>query len=245
VAIREFHDVIASTQTRALELARAGAPAGTRVVAERQTHGYGRLDHRWESPAGGLYLSLLVPAGPEPPTVLPLAIGAQLGDHLAARWSVRTHLKWPNDLLVADDGGRMRKLSGILVDLVGTPAEGRVAVAGIGVNVRRPSEGFPADLATPAAALEELVRPIPAVREVEEIAVDAALRAAAELVTPAGRDRVLARCRARLYGVGRRATVDGSPSGIIRGLEDDGALRLDRDGAPMTIRAGDLRVAEP
>jgi BirA family transcriptional regulator, biotin operon repressor / biotin---[acetyl-CoA-carboxylase] ligase len=243
--LREFHEVLPSTQRRALELARAGAVYGTRVVAARQTRGHGRLDHRWASPAGGLYLSVLLPVGSEPSTLLPLAIGAQLAEDLDARWSIGTRLKWPNDLLVVRGPASVRKLSGILVDTVERPGEGRVAVAGIGVNVRR----LPADVATkvgaPTVALEELVSRVPAVREVEEVAVEAALRASRDIREPAGRAAVLARCGARLYGVGRRAEVDGVAAGIIRGLAADGALRLDHEGQPMTIRAGDLRVLDP
>ncbi len=213
-------------------------------MAARQTRGYGRLDHRWASPPGGLYLSVLLPAGPEPSTLLPLAIGAELAEALDARWPIGARLKWPNDLLVVRDRS-VGKLSGILVDTVERSPDGRVAVAGIGVNVRRPTEGFPSDLALPAVALEELIPRIPSVREVEDLAVDAAERAAREIRDPTARAAVLERCGARLYGVGRPVDVDGVPSGILRGLEADGALRLDRDGEPMTIRAGDLRVREP
>jgi BirA family transcriptional regulator, biotin operon repressor / biotin---[acetyl-CoA-carboxylase] ligase len=203
------------------------------------------MDHRWESPLGGLYLSLLLPVDPVPPTLLPLAIGARLADRLAERWSVPARLKWPNDVLVVREGEPVRKLSGILVDSVGAPGGLRVAVAGIGVNVRAPPDGFPDGLATPPVTLGELVRPVPAVREVEDLVVDAAERAAADLTSSEGPREVLDRVRARLYGVGRRVTVDGVPLGAIRGIDEDGALVLEADGGPMTIRAGDLRVLEP
>ena len=50
-----------STNVRLKELAEAGAPHGTVVIAEEQTGGKGRKGRRFESPAGaGLYFSLLL-----------------------------------------------------------------------------------------------------------------------------------------------------------------------------------------
>jgi BirA family transcriptional regulator, biotin operon repressor / biotin---[acetyl-CoA-carboxylase] ligase len=48
----EVHEALASTQQRARDLARAGTPHGTLVVAEVQTGGRGRLGRWWGSPKG-------------------------------------------------------------------------------------------------------------------------------------------------------------------------------------------------
>ncbi|MBI4597349.1 MAG: biotin--[acetyl-CoA-carboxylase] ligase [Candidatus Omnitrophica bacterium] len=45
---------------RAAELARAGAAEGTLVWARRQTKGRGRHGRVWESPAGGIYCSIIL-----------------------------------------------------------------------------------------------------------------------------------------------------------------------------------------
>lgn len=51
----------ASTMDAAHRLARAGAPEGTLVVAESQTHGRGRAGRSWVSPPGqGIYGSLIL-----------------------------------------------------------------------------------------------------------------------------------------------------------------------------------------
>ena len=50
-----------STNTRGMQLALEGAPTGTVVLADRQTHGNGRLGRSFASPAGqGVYLSYLL-----------------------------------------------------------------------------------------------------------------------------------------------------------------------------------------
>ena len=60
LAAVEWHAAIGSTSDRLKELARAGAPEWTVVLAERQTGGRGREGRAWASPPGGLYLSVLL-----------------------------------------------------------------------------------------------------------------------------------------------------------------------------------------
>ena len=102
-----------STQDAARDL-----PAGTVVVADRQTAGRGRLGRRWEAPSGtALLASFVLPARP----LASLAAGVAAADCCGE--AVR--LKWPNDLLL--DG---RKLGGILVE-----RRGERCLVGIGINL--------------------------------------------------------------------------------------------------------------
>ena len=139
----ELHQEIGSTQVRARELAREGAPHGTLVVSEVQTGGRGRLGRRWGSPAGGLWMSLVL--RPDVPAEVAARItqAAAVGVAKAIReLGVEARIKWPNDLLV--DG---RKICGILAESsvgnvpvaakkVGTGEGRRVdfVVLGVGLN---------------------------------------------------------------------------------------------------------------
>jgi BirA family transcriptional regulator, biotin operon repressor / biotin---[acetyl-CoA-carboxylase] ligase len=108
----EVHQEISSTQERARELAREGAPHGTLVVSKVQTGGRGRLGRRWGSPAGGLWMSLVL--RPDVPARVAARItqAAAVGVAKALReLGVEARIKWPNDLLV---GGR--KVCGILAE---------------------------------------------------------------------------------------------------------------------------------
>lgn len=241
---RELYATIPSTQDRAIELARAGAPEGTRIVARTQSAGRGRMDHIWESPPGGLYLSVIARAPETHRSMVSLAIGASLREALAHRFGIRAALKWPNDLLVATPGAPPRKLSGILIDEVASPALGTAEVAGIGVNVALDRERLSAPLRATTASLGDFIDPPPPLEEVEEVVVGATLRAVRQLDRPEGAESTLALCRAILYGVGHRAWVDGVPSGIIQGIGEQGELFVSRGSAQFTIRAGDLRVEE-
>ncbi|MGA8303124.1 MAG: biotin--[acetyl-CoA-carboxylase] ligase [Thermoplasmata archaeon] len=241
---REFHSEISSTQDRAIECARSGAPDGTRVVALRQTHGRGRLDHEWASPPGGLYLSILLRTPAEHVTLLPLALGAELAHELHGQWGVPFAVRWPNDVLVTLPPSPARKVAGILVDRVESPGSGSVAVAGIGVNVTTDRTEFSPELRDRAVSLAEVATPPPTVDAVETIVVRSALRAAIGLRGPGGVEATRRLCRRWLYGVGRRASVDGRPAGTIAGLGDDGELLLDQGSERVAIRAGEVRVDE-
>lgn len=239
----ETHEVLGSTQERAADLARRGAPDFTVVSARRQTAGIGRLDHAWESPTGGLYCSVIAPSPPTPPTLFPLAVGEELSRRLAARWAVRARIKWPNDLWVAEPGSLPGKLAGILVDRVETPIGPRL-VAGIGVNVRSRRADFPVGLRGAVVTLAELLPEPPTIEAVCDEAVASVRAATRSLATPDGCARVVAGCRRSLFGVGRPALVDGRPLGLIRSVAEDGALTLADGPAEVRVYAGHLTVLE-
>jgi BirA family biotin operon repressor/biotin-[acetyl-CoA-carboxylase] ligase len=108
----EVREEVGSTQRRARELARAGAPHGTLVVSEVQTGGRGRLGRRWGSPEGGLWMSLVLRPGISTRLAARVTQTAAVGVAKALReMGAEAEIKWPNDLLV--DG---RKICGILAE---------------------------------------------------------------------------------------------------------------------------------
>lgn len=130
----ELHEEIGSTQERARELARAGAPHGTLVVSRVQTGGRGRLGRRWGSPAGGLWMSLVLRPGISTEVAARITQAAAVGVAKALQEiGVEVRIKWPNDLLV--DG---RKICGIL-------AEASVESVPVAAKKVEPGEGRPVD----------------------------------------------------------------------------------------------------
>lgn len=239
VSLRRYFEEIPSTQAEALRLAREGSPAGTFVVAGRQTSGKGRSTHGWSSPVGGLYLSAILAVPSARPGLVPLAVGERLRQHFEESYGVRSRLKWPNDLLVpSPGGGPAQKLAGILLDRVD---DGRVVV-GVGVNVASRRDDFPPELRDRIAILRELTSYPPEVPQVEGEVVEV-LHATLELLeSDAGRQAVLAACRRSLYGRGHAARVDGEPVGIIRDVGEEGELQVVGARGPRAVWAGDLTV---
>jgi BirA family transcriptional regulator, biotin operon repressor / biotin---[acetyl-CoA-carboxylase] ligase len=133
----DVHEALGSTQTRARELALAGTPDGTLVVAEVQTGGRGRLGRSWGSPQGGLWMSLVL--RPRFDTSLAARITQTAAVGVAkALWEigVEARIKWPNDLLVSG-----KKICGILAESSAEnatgPTRGRrldYVILGVGMN---------------------------------------------------------------------------------------------------------------
>ncbi len=244
MSLRQFYVSLPSTQLRARELVTEGCPDGTWVVAGIQTAGLGRLDHRWASPPGGLYLSRVGPDLPDAGSLIPLAFGAGLHDLLQEAWSVPTVLKWPNDLLLPGTDGRSRKIAGILPERVQGPYGPRT-VLGVGLNVRSPLEAYPAEIRDRVGRIADRHLPPPPLEEVEDRVLAVLARIEADLGSRDGPGRWLDRSREILFGRGRPAWVDGVPVGRIREIAPDGSLLVDGPAGPSSIRSGELVVEEP
>jgi BirA family biotin operon repressor/biotin-[acetyl-CoA-carboxylase] ligase len=217
-----------STMDVAHELAAAGAPAGTLVLADRQTAGRGRAGKAWTSRAGaGVWLTLVErPRDPSTLEVLSLRLGIRAAPVLD-RWApAPVRLKWPNDLYVAG-----RKLAGVLVEARWREERVEWVAVGVGVNVVAPPE-----VAT-AAGLE------PGARRVELLAeLVPALRAAAFATGPLT-ERELAAFAARDLARGRHCRLP--LSGVVRGIDAHGALLVEgATGAVDAVRGGSLVFEE-
>ena len=240
---RHWFEGVESTQSLAVAHARSGGPIGDWFVAGRQSAGHGRGGRRWESPLGGLYLSMVVPDPPERRTLLPIAVAGRTAAAVSDRYSAPVRLKWPNDLLVVAPDAPPRKLGGVLVDRIRTPT-GVAAVIGVGLNVTTDLLELPIALRPHTARLSEFQDPHPSIEEVEALVVDAIGEALRSLRSATASRALLEGCRARLYGLGLDVLVDGVPAGIARALGEDGALWVEERDACRPLRTGELTVSE-
>ena len=140
-SLRIFNQV-ESTNTLLKKMAAEGAPAGTVIVADRQTGGRGRLGRSFHSPGGmGVYLSALIRPDCAPTELMHLtcAVAVAMCDAVEQAFGFRPGIKWTNDLVAGN-----RKLGGILTELGLNPQTGRVdyAVLGIGINCGQRSADF-------------------------------------------------------------------------------------------------------
>lgn len=228
VPLIEAHAVLGSTNDRARELAAAGAPAFTTVIADLQTSGRGRGGAAWLAPAGSsLLISTILPVTSPPALHLPLLVG------LAAARAIETvcpgaavGIEWPNDLVL---GG---KVAGVLCEA----AQARV-VAGLGVNVRQGLEDFPDDLRARAGSLAAAGH-----RGVSRAALAGSwLGELARLLAASGAGlapTVHGELARRDVLVGRRVRTHRGEA-VARGIAPDGALLVDEGaGEPQRVVAG-------
>ncbi|MFQ3584800.1 MAG: biotin--[acetyl-CoA-carboxylase] ligase [Cyanobacteriota bacterium] len=118
-------------------------PLGTVLVSTRQTAGRGQHGRVWQSPPGGLYLSVWLGSPPLDHSLLELTLTLGWGIVGALRQTlgIPLGLKWPNDLVVVDEQrpGCLLKLGGILLQSrFGRAGQLLGLVAGCGVNVNNP-----------------------------------------------------------------------------------------------------------
>lgn len=213
-----------STNERAKEIARGGAPHGTLVTAAEQTAGRGRDGRRWHAPAGRALLASLVLR--DAPPLLPIAAALAVAEVAEGAARGTLSLKWPNDVLL--DG---RKLAGILVEA--RPAE-RWAVLGIGLNVAVAIAELPAELGDRAATLGLA----PAAIEPLLAALLEAL--ARRLGAPA--PELIAAFRERDALLERRVRFAGG-DGIGAGIDERGRLLVRAtDGALLALDSGEVRL---
>ncbi len=126
-------DCVDSTNAEAFRRLEGGAAPAFFVLAERQTAGRGRRGRTWVSPfAENIYYSLLlrIEGGAGQLDGMSLVVGLAVLGALREQGISGAGLKWPNDVLVSG-----RKIAGILLEMIGDPADVCHVVVGIGVNV--------------------------------------------------------------------------------------------------------------
>lgn len=126
-----YFDEIDSTQNYAISLAESGCQGGAVIVAERQTHGRGRLQRRWESPDGGVWLSVVLrpKLSGTALSLIPVAVAVAFADAVKKTSGIDVRLKWPNDVTI-----QSKKVAGIITDASLESNRLQYAVAGIGIN---------------------------------------------------------------------------------------------------------------
>jgi BirA family biotin operon repressor/biotin-[acetyl-CoA-carboxylase] ligase len=237
-----------STNTRARELAAAGAPHGTVVTASEQSEGRGRQGRSWTTPPGKalLYSAVLRPLD-QRHAMLPLAVPLAVCEAAEAlRPGIECKVKWPNDVHLEG-----RKLAGVLIEA--RPQDGW-AVIGVGLNLSIAESDFPPDLRTTAVSLfDQAVEGRGKSRRSNSGEAPAGLpptlpNAAAVLSSHLERwveaepAEVLSSWRKRDALRGREVAWEGG-SGVADGVDDRGYLLvLTASGERIAVGAGEVHL---
>ncbi|WP_122318562.1 bifunctional biotin--[acetyl-CoA-carboxylase] ligase/biotin operon repressor BirA [Pseudomonas cichorii] len=230
---------IDSTNAEAVRLIGQAAAMPMLVLAERQTAGRGRRGRKWVSPFGeNLYysLALRVDGGMRQLEGLSLLVGLAVMQVLRDCGVKGAGLKWPNDVLVGK-----RKIAGILLELIGDPADVCHVVIGVGINVNMQSSAD-VDQSWTSLRLETGVL---------SDRNDLAVRISQKL------DALLARHREQGFAAFQAEWEQGHlwqgcavtllsgvevVEGIVLGVDVLGALRLDVAGVEKSFSGGELSL---
>lgn len=227
------------------------------LLTDAQTAGRGRANRNWHTSVGeALTASLLLrPRRPRAElawTTMLTSLAASRA--LRSLSGVEVRLKWPNDLVVATeasslpDWGRLRKLGGVLTEVIEAPQlTGERAgvpglVVGIGINLTQPAGSLPV---THAASLHSIgALPPPPLVLLEQLGAELAElldcweRQAGSGLPAELHEAVSQAC----WSLGTRVRVE-LPGGVVRegmatSLDDGGRLVLE---GTERVSAGDVQ----
>jgi BirA family biotin operon repressor/biotin-[acetyl-CoA-carboxylase] ligase len=131
--IIHFYKEVGSTQDLAISLVKKKLENvhGTVIIAERQRNGKGRIDRKWISPKGGVWLSVILKPKIKAAqaTLLPIVAALAVCDTINQKTNLNSKIKWPNDIVIEG-----RKVSGTLADISIDNDNIEYVVIGIGIN---------------------------------------------------------------------------------------------------------------
>ena len=131
-----------------------GISEGTLIIAERQSAGKGRLGREWFSPAGGIWLSIILypqlPPSYIPRITLMTAVAAVKAIKICTQ--IESQIKWPNDILINE-----KKVCGILTEMSAELDIINWVVVGVGINMNIDHREFPEDIHENTISLQEVL----------------------------------------------------------------------------------------
>ena len=213
---------------------------GTIIIAERQSAGKGRLGREWFSPAGGIWLSIIL--YPQlPPFYIPritLMTAVAVVKAIKICTQVEPQIKWPNDILI-----NKKKVCGILSEMSAELDIINWVVVGIGINANIDLQDFPEDIQENTISLKEVLG-----KEVLRVKLAQAFLQEFEKYYEILKRRefssILKEWKLYSHTLGRKITVDVGER-IITGeavdINEEGALILKKeDGELIKIISGTI-----
>ena len=129
-----------------------GMDEGTLIIAEKQSAGKGRLGREWFSPAGGIWLSIILYPQLFPSYISRITLMTAVAVVKAIKicTQIESQIKWPNDILINE-----KKLCGILTEMNAELDIINWVVVGIGINANIDLRDFPEDIQENTISLKE------------------------------------------------------------------------------------------
>ncbi len=235
------------------------------VLAEYQHSGRGRMGRRWTSVPG---CSVVLSGRWQLATGIPDLAGLNLAVAMAVIETVESFgwqppgVKWPNDLVLRDSRGRLRKTGGILIEVSGEMEGPCQAIIGLGLNWALPAACQQAIEQPVANLIDGLVGDDPTAAAIDRPRFIATLMTRLDKCVHQWCDNSAQRASRRrlildqwhhhdvlLNQPVQVHTLDGASSqpiasrqGIYRGVTTDGALQLEIDGKLHRVHSGEVRI---
>ncbi|WP_407422402.1 biotin--[acetyl-CoA-carboxylase] ligase [Methanobrevibacter sp.] len=237
-----FKDVM-STNTVAKFLSENGAEHGTVIISEKQSDAKGRLGKHWESPLGGIWLSLIVNPKVDHSKIpmITLATGVAVVKALERIGIDNAEIKWPNDVLIND-----KKVCGILTEAITKFNTIENVIIGVGIDANFDVDVLSKELQEGTTTLD-----IELGHKVDENNVIAILLEEFEKIgrvfNEGGFEAILKEWRKYSYSIGKivevREPFSKSYDGYVLGISREGALVVEKiDGTLEKVISGECII---
>ena len=146
------YNEVSSTNTVAKFLSMNGAENGSVVISEKQTAAKGRSGKSWESPLGGIWLSIILHPHVDHSKIplITIATGVAVAKTLERIGIENPEIKWPNDIIIND-----KKVCGILTEAVTKFNSIESVIVGVGIDANLNIEDFPEELQEGTTTLKQ------------------------------------------------------------------------------------------
>ena len=236
-----YFDTIDTTQNFAMKIASKSNENGTVVISKKQTGGRGRMKRKWKSPAGGIWMSIILHPKFDVSyaTLVPIATSLALCIAIEKILKIKPELKWPNDVTL-----KGKKIAGILIDTSIVSNEIENMVLGIGINFKiKPHELASTIKKTPnfygvATLVKKNESALPLVRqflyELENVF---------QLINSRRIKKIKSEWTKRSSTIGRNVSIitsEGNVNGKAIKIDSDGALIISKGKKAERILVGDI-----
>ena len=238
-----LYNEVGSTNTLAKYLAKNGIENGSVVISEKQNNGRGRTGKSWESPLGGVWMSIIL--SPEVDIskipLITITTGVAVAIALEKIGVHNPEIKWPNDIMIIG-----KKVCGILTEAVSNFNTIENIIVGVGIDANLSIEKLPDELQEITTTLEiELGKKVN-----ENILIKLFLEEferVYELLKDDCVEDILREWRKRSYSVGKLVEVrkphQKSYDAYVIGITKDGELVVEKnDGTFEKVISGECII---
>ena len=234
---------VSSTNTIAKFLSMNGVENGTVVISEKQTKAKGRSGKSWESPLGGVWLSIILNPNVDHSKIplITLATGVAVAKTLENIGVENPEIKWPNDIMING-----KKVCGILTEAVAKFNTIESVIIGVGIDANLDVEQFPEDLQEGTTTLKEVLG-----REGNENSLIKTFLEEFEKISEQfiheGYEDILKEWRKRSYSIGKivevREPFNTDYDAYVIGIGKEGALVVEKiDGTLEKVISGECII---
>lgn len=237
-----FKEVM-STNTVAKFLADNNVQNGTVIISEKQSGAKGRHGKGWESPLGGIWLSIIV--NPEVDhskiPMITIATGLAVKKALERVGIKNAEIKWPNDVMIND-----KKVSGILTEAITKFNTIESVIIGVGIDANFNIESLPEELQEGTTTLSNELGHKVNENEVIRIFLEE-IEKIAEIFHEGKYEEILKEWRKDSYSIGKivevRQPFRQSYDAYILGISREGALVVEKiDGTLEKVISGECII---